>query len=133
MRSSWYAKALYELHTESKLDEAKLLKQFIGTVSANGHAHMLGKIMSGFERLVTKGINETTIEVRSAKEMTESGVLSLLKKEPFNHALRGTPKKVVRKTDPTIVGGTIVRSKTIRIDASHKRMLIDLYQSVISK
>lgn len=133
MRASWYARALYELHQGSQRDEATLVKHFVDTVSRNGHAHMLRKIVAHFEKLVRRGERDRTIEVHTAQEIPEKEVLTLLKKAPFSAVLSGAEKRVVRKTDPSLVGGAIVRSRYVRVDASYKRMLTDLYQSLITR
>ena len=131
MRPSFYTYALYELLQDAKHkgNEDKLVEHTVGTIRANGHAHMLPKVARALERIAAKRAKETTITVTSADDITQEEVLTLLKKEPFKHLLSGEHKKVVRKTDPSIVGGTIVRTHSERTDASYKRMLLDLYQS----
>lgn len=131
MRASYYAQALYDLTHTQKGDEEKLVHQFVATVAGNGHAHMLPKILKSYERISTKQEKKSTIEVTGAVPLTEDEVLLLLKKEPFKNALTAAHKKVVRKTDSTLVGGVVVRTGKLRIDASHKRMLVDLYQETV--
>ncbi len=131
MRARYYAQALYDLALTEKGDEAKLIRQFVETVAGNGHAHMLPKILKSYERIAEKEARKSTIEVTSAVPLSEENVLKLLKKEPFKNALTASHKKVVRKTDDTLVGGVVVRTGRVRIDASYKRMLLDLYQNAI--
>lgn len=133
MRASYYAQALYELALAEKGGEEKLIRQFVETVAGNGHAHMLPKILKSYERIAEREVRKSTIEVTSAAPLSEEKVLALLKKEPFKHALTAAHKKVVRKTDDTLVGGVVVRTGAQRIDASYKRMLLDLYQSITSQ
>ena len=108
------------------------MKHFMATVEGNGHAYLFPKILRSFEGIVAKEVKASTIVVTSAKPITEEKVLALLKKEPFKNALSMSHKKVVRKTDEGIIGGVVVRTSTMRIDASHKRALLDIYQSLIS-
>lgn len=131
MRARYYAQALYDLALTEKGDESKLIRQFVETVAGNGHAHMLPKILKSYERIAEKEARKSTIEVTSAVPLSEENVLKLLKKEPFKNALTASHKKVVRKTDDTLVGGVVVRTGRVRIDASYKRMLLDLYQNAI--
>lgn len=130
MRASWYAQALYEVLLSHKGDENKLLGNFRETVVRNGHAHMLPKIIRSFERIEAKKQKEARIEVTSATALSEKEVSELLKKSPFKNALSISHRSVVRKVDETITGGVVVRTSTMRIDASHKRMLLDLYKKI---
>ena len=130
MRASLYAQAFHELVASKKIGEETLVKQFVATVAANGHAHLLPKIVRSLGEIERKEEKKETIEVASAKELSTGDVTELLKREPFKHALSPLHKKVVRKTDPTLVGGTIVRTGALRIDASYKRSLLELYRHI---
>lgn len=130
MRASYYAKALRAIRVEGAIPEDKLIEHFLSTLAQNGHTHMLPKILRSYARTEAKEASQSTIEVTSAKSMTEAEVQSLLKKDPFRNVLTASHKKVVRKTDATLVGGVVVRTGTTRYDASYKRMLLELYQSL---
>lgn len=130
MRASFYAQALYELLESRKDDREKLVGQFTETVVLNGHRHLFPKIIKAFERIEARRVKESTIEVTSAHPLSDDDVSSILKKEPFKHALSSKHRKVVRKIDSTIVGGIVVCTGTLRVDASYKRMLLDLYQKM---
>lgn len=129
MRASSYAKALHEALLAHPHMEEKLLKQCAETVVANGHAYLFSRIIKSFARIVAKEEQATTIEVVSATPLTQEEVVALLKQEPFKHALSTRHRRVVRKTDSTIIGGTIVRTETTRIDASFKKSLQHIYQN----
>lgn len=133
MRASSYAQALHELAVADKQDDGKLVKQFVATVEGNGHAHLLSKIVRSLERIEKREEKKSTIEVSSATALSPEKVAQLLKREPFKHALSASHKKVVRKVDATLVGGAVVRTGSQKIDASYKRTLIELYQSLISQ
>ena len=133
MRGKYYALALHEVLRTSSTKEETLLQHFIETVRANGHAYLFPKIIRALEGIIAKEIQASTIVVTSAKPLADEKVLALLKKEPFKNALSTSHKKVARKTDDGIIGGVIVRTGTTRIDASHKRALLDIYQSLISQ
>lgn len=132
MRASYYAKALREIEVSGKIPEDKLVDHFLRTLTQNGHAHMLPKIVRSYERIRNNEEAQSTVEVTSASPMTEQDVQALLKKDPFRNVLTASHKKVIRKTDTTLIGGAVVRSGTTRYDASYKRMLLELYQSLIS-
>ena len=132
MQARHYAQALYDLSASREMEEGKLVKQFVRTVQANGHAHLIPKILRSFERLQTREERKQTIEVQSARILSQEEGHKLLKREPFKQAISASHKKVIRKTDDTLVGGAVVRAGGVRVDASHKRALVDLYQSLIS-
>ncbi len=131
MRAIHYAHALHEALAEHPEHTEKLLKHFVETVVANSHTHLFPKIIKSYARIAAKDEKAGTIEVTSAVPLSEPEVLALLKKEPFSHAIHAAHKRVVRKTDPTITGGVVVRSGTVRIDASYKQMLRELYSNMI--
>lgn len=131
MRASHYAQALYRATNDGKNREVeKTVAFFLDIVKANGHTHLLSRITKSLARLELKADKRTMIEVTSAQELSEQSVLELLKKEPFSKALESTHRHVVRKTDDTIIGGVVVRTASMRIDASHKRTLIDMYKGM---
>lgn len=132
MRASHYAQALQELTNSKNVDERKLVEQFVETVRANGHAHLLSKIFKSFQKIREREERRQTITVTGAKALSQEEVVKLLKKELFKHALSPSHKKVARKTDETLVGGVMIRAGDVRVDASHKRGLLDFYQSLIS-
>ena len=133
MRGKYYAQALHEVLLTTSHSEETLLKHFIETVRANGHAYLFPKIVRAYESIIAKEVKASTIVVVSAKPLTDEKVVALLKKEPFKNALSMSHKKVSRMTDDNIIGGVVVRTGTTRIDASHKRALLDIYQSLISQ
>jgi F0F1-type ATP synthase delta subunit len=133
MRAHHYATAYYELLSSKKIDEKELNDNFLKTVALNGHAHLLPKIISALDRIIRNDRKKHTIEVVTAMPISESEVSKLLKSEPFSLAISPTHKRVERRTDESIVGGVKVRTSGMRIDASYKRALTDLYQSLILK
>src|SRR3989344_3566837 len=132
MRATHYAQAFHDLALYGKIGEETLVKQFIATVRANGHAHLLQQIVRSLERILSREEKQNTIEVSSATALSEGEVSAFLKQEPFKYALSSGHKKVVRKTDETLIGGTFLRTSTKKIDASHKHALLDLYQTLIT-
>lgn len=133
MRASYYAKAFLELSVAQTVEERRLVKQFVATVTQNGHTYLFSKIVRSLERILRREEKKKTIEVTSAGDLSVERSLKLLKTAPFKEmlSLRGD-EKIIRKRDETIIGGTIVRTGSIKIDASHKRALLELYQSLIS-
>lgn len=133
MRASHYAQALYDLSRDHVMSEEELCRKFFETLVQNGHAHTLPKILKSYERIAKKEARKSTIEVTGATSMSEESVALTLKQAPFKNLLTSTHKKVIRKTDDTLIGGVVVRTNTRVVDASDKRMLLNLYQSITSQ
>lgn len=130
MRSSWYAKALFDLTEKSTLAEDTLIQHFVGTITRNGHLHMLPRILRSYARIKAKALKRATIEVTTATPANEREVLALLRNEPFSRILSPKHKRVVRLVDPNIIGGTIARTSSARVDMSYKSMLVGIYQNM---
>ena len=133
MRAKWYAQALYELmkdNTESA--GTKILKNFVGTLERNGHAILLPSIVRSLKHIEKHEAAKETILVSSAEMLSEGEVSKMLKSEPFKQMLLPTHKRVVRHTDPTLIGGAVVRTHEARLDASYKRGLLNLYEKITS-
>jgi F0F1-type ATP synthase delta subunit len=130
MRASWYAKALIDL--SSTLPEDELVTRLVGTLKNNNHLHMLPQVVRAYERLLLRKDRHSTITVTTERPYEQSEVSALLRKDDFARALTVTHKRVVRVVDPTIVGGAIVRTSSLRVDRSYKRALLDLYRSLIT-
>lgn len=114
------------------MSEEKLVKNFVDTVIANGHTYLFPRIVRSFARKIAREEAKETITVSSAKELSQNDVAALLKREPYKHALSPKHRKVVRKTDETLIGGVVVRTGVLRLDSSYKRALQDLYHSLTS-
>lgn len=133
MRASWYARALYDISLSGLLSEEKTIAHFMGTLSANGHTHMLPRILRVYERIATKEAKKETIVLTTATEIPEAHVAALLRKEPFSHILSGAHRRVERVVDESIIGGAIARTSTLRVDHSHKNMLVQIYQNMTNQ
>jgi F0F1-type ATP synthase delta subunit len=132
MRASHYAQALYELSSQKDADPAVLAERFMGAVRANGDTHLLPRIMRRFEKLWVAEEKKRTIEVVTAVPRSERDISELLKKEPYKKLVSADHKRVVRKTDETLVGGAVVRAGGLEVNGSHKNALLNLYQQLIS-
>ena len=130
MRAAHYAHALEELIKEQPAKEVEFVERLFTVMHENGHDHLLKKVLRSFTRLHERDQKKTTIEVITATPVTEGEVVKLLKNEPFSKILSKDHRHVARKVDETIVGGTIVRTGSERVDASYKRGLIELYQDI---
>ena len=131
MRASWYAKAFFDLANSKTMGEEQLINHFTKTVTENGHAFMFPQILRSLKRIQEREEQKTTIEITSVAPISENEIGTILKHRYFKHAVSPFHKRVIRKTDETLVGGTVVRTGTLRVDTSYKRALLDLYTNVV--
>ncbi len=130
MRAAHYAHALEQLLKEHPESETELIERLVVVVRDNGHHHLLSKILRSFTKLHERDEKRNTIEVITATAVGETDIQRLLKSDPFKRILSTKHKHVKRTIDDSIVGGTIVRTGSQRVDASFKRALIELYQNI---
>ena len=81
MRAFHYATALHSLLALHPEKEDELITQFMSTVRANGHEHLLIKILRSFEKIEKKILTASTIEVTSVVKMSTEEVTKLLRTE----------------------------------------------------
>lgn len=128
MRASTYAQALREsLDSAQKTEESGIVERFVAVVRRNGHTHLLPAIVRSLERITAKRRREVTLELITAVPLSSEERDAIL-------ATHSAPKDrtIVTRVDPTIVGGYILRSRSQRIDASHKHTLFTLYQRIVN-
>lgn len=132
MRASHYAQAISELLAEHPASEhARLLKRFGEVLRARGGSHLASRILRSLAKKDVRAATLCTVTIMTAHEISEEQAHAILKEHhiPFDaHA-----HLLERRVDPTLTGGAVVRTHALRVDASHKRSLRDLYQKLISR
>lgn len=131
MRASHYAQALSEILAEHPASEhPRLLRRFGEILTKRGGAHLSSRILRSLEKKEARAQTLRTITITTAHEISEEKAHAILAEHhvPFDaraHTLE-------RRVDTTLTGGAIIRTHALRIDASCKRSLNDLYQKLIS-
>ncbi len=129
MRATHYAKALAELLSDRPASEgAAIAERLVETARKNGHAHLLPRIARAYEKIAKKNERARTVEVVTAHKSDPALVTATAKKNGV--ATEGM--HVVSRTDATLVGGALVRTRSERIDMSYKRALMELYKKLTS-
>jgi len=124
-----YAEALSEMTKNRSSDDVSLIfSNFISVLKKNGHYKILPKILKSLEKLRMKE-KENDIELVLAAADQEAKFRSKINE--FQKYLE-KDAKVVTKVDGTIVGGFIIRSKSVMIDMSYKKALMNLYNKFVS-
>lgn len=116
-----YARALHEVWQDVPVvGQAALLDRFIGQLQAEGAADLLPNILRELERLEADAAADATITVVTARPLPPQTLTTILEAVRPMVPMASTPQPQV---DPTLVGGFIVRTPTLEIDACVHRML----------
>jgi F-type H+-transporting ATPase subunit delta len=93
---------------------------FLGVLARNGRKAQLPEVIRLFRRLAADHRGETTAEVISAHTLSDGQIASL---KAQLKARAGRDVTIDARTDPTILGGLIVKLGSQMIDASLKTKL----------
>lgn len=118
-------KAFAAIAGELKADP--LTANFLGVLARNGRKGELAQVIRLFRRLASEHRGETTAEVVSAHPLSD-GQIAALKTQLKARA--GRHVAIDARTDPTILGGLIVKLGSQMIDASLKTKLNRLAQAM---
>lgn len=111
-------KAFEAIAVKLKLDA--LTTNFLGVLARNGRKGQLEQVIRLFRRLSADHRGETTAEVISAHALTDDQIASLKAQLKVR---AGRDVAIDARTDPTILGGLIVKLGSQMIDASLKTKL----------
>ena len=117
-----YAKALFDLiKDKSEAEVEKTFEDFLRYLKEKQKIKLLPKIMAELEKLYQKAAKSAP-KLYIAKEEDAEKVAK--KAEAFALA------KTVIVKDPEIIGGFKIKTKDFIFDASFKRYLLDLYETL---
>ncbi|MEK7452846.1 MAG: F0F1 ATP synthase subunit delta [Patescibacteria group bacterium] len=129
MLSEKYTQALYKLAKDRyEKDQISFFSNFLEILKRNGHYKLLPKILKNYERIVREDKVKIGIELVISDVKFEDQYKKEIKnyKEYFN--IKQSVNVVI---DPSIIGGFMIKTKGIVVDASYKRWLIGLYHKFI--
>ena len=118
-------KAFAAIAGELKVDP--LTSNFLGVLARNGRKGELAQVIRLFRRLAADHRGETTAEVVSAHSLSDKQIAAL---KTQLKARAGRDVTIDARTDPTILGGLIVKLGSQMIDASLKTKLNRLAQAM---
>jgi F0F1-type ATP synthase delta subunit len=127
-----YAQALFELTqgaSAEKLDA--VMHRFVETLERKRHMRLLPSIVHHFERLRQRAERRATIELVVAKEADAEKYKSAVAAHSADLG-DAHGKSVAVRVDDSVVGGYILQGNNIRIDASYRKHLLDLYSLLTS-
>ena len=124
-----YAKALYDLMKDkSENEQDKLFSNFLKVLERNGHSKLLPRVLKSFEKISFQEKTDTSVDFVVSDSKFEDKYKAQIKKysKYFDK-----DQEVQTKTDSSIVGGFMIRSKNVVVDGSYKRSLVNLYNKFI--
>ena len=118
-------KAFSAIAASLKLDT--LTANFLGVLARNGRKSQLAQVIRLFGRLAAEHRGETTAEVVSAHTLSDDQIAAL---KTRLKARAGRDVTIDAQTDPSILGGLIVKLGSQMIDSSLKTKLNRLAQAM---
>lgn len=127
MIAEHYAQALFEL-TEGASDEKldAVMASFVATLKRQRRMRLLPSIVRHLERKLARADRHNTIELTVAKRDDAEKFKEEIEKHAS--ALGGVKdKRIAVHTDAHLIGGYVIVGNDVRIDASYRKHLLDLY------
>jgi F-type H+-transporting ATPase subunit delta len=110
-------------------DEDPLFKNFLLLVTEKGRAGQLEEIAREFERLMAREERRLTVELTTARELTDDEAKTIVGQ--IEAAAGGRTVEATRSVDPDILGGIVVQAGSYRADASVRGRLERLRQTLV--
>ncbi|HUZ15862.1 MAG TPA: ATP synthase F1 subunit delta [Gaiellaceae bacterium] len=109
-------------------DDEPLFTNFLRLVAEKGRAGELEEIAREFERLVARDERRLTVELTTARELTDGEAQAIV--EQIEKAA-GRKVEATRSVDPDLVGGIVLTAGSHRADASVRGRLERLRQELV--
>ncbi|HZD88180.1 MAG TPA: F0F1 ATP synthase subunit delta [Gaiellaceae bacterium] len=111
-------------------DEEPLFSNFLRLVAEKGRAGELEQIAAEFERLMAREERRLTVELTTARELTDAEAAAILKQI---EQAAGRKVEATRSVDPDIVGGIVLQAGSHRVDASVRGRLERLRHELVRR
>jgi F-type H+-transporting ATPase subunit delta len=109
-------------------DDEPLFTHFLQVVAEKGRAGELEEIHREFERLMAREERRLTVELTTARELTDDEAATILKQI---EDAAGRKVEATRNVDPDLVGGIVLQAGSLRLDASVRGRLERLRQELV--
>jgi F-type H+-transporting ATPase subunit delta len=105
-----------------------LFTHFLQVVAEKGRAGELQEIAKEFERLMAREERRLTVELTTARELTDAEADGILKQI---EDAAGRKVEATRKVDPDLLGGIVLQAGSLRVDASVRGRLERLRHELV--
>ncbi len=109
-------------------DDQPLFSHFLQVVAEKGRAGELEEIAKEFERLMAREERRLSVELTTARELTDAEAASILKQI---EDAAGRKVEATRTVDPDLVGGIVLQAGSLRVDASVRGRLERLRHELV--
>lgn len=109
-------------------EEEPLFTHFLQVVAEKGRAAELEEIAREFERLMARQERRLTVELTTARELSDAEATAILKQI---EDAAGRKVEATQKVDPDLVGGIVLQAGSLRVDASVRGRLDRLRQELV--
>ena len=109
-------------------DEEPLFTHFLQVVAEKGRAGELEEIAREFERLMAREERRLTVELTTARELTDAETEAILKQI---EDAAGRKVDATQKVDPGLLGGIVLQAGSLRVDASVRGRLERLRNELV--
>ena len=109
-------------------DEDELFRNFLQLVAEKGRAGEIEEIASEFERLVAREERRLTVELVTARELTDAEAGEIIGQI---EQAAGRKVEATRSVDPDLLGGFVLRAGSYRADASVRGRLERLRRELV--
>ncbi len=110
-------------------DEEPLFANFLQLVAEKGRAGELEEIAKEFERLVAREERRLTVELTTARELTDDETKAIVKQI---EDAAGRKVEATQRVDPELVGGIVLQAGSLRVDASVRGRLERLRKELVN-
>jgi F-type H+-transporting ATPase subunit delta len=111
-------------------DEEPLFANFLQVAAEKGRAGEIEEIAKEFERLMAREERRLTVELTTARELSDSEAETILKQI---EDAAGRKVEATRKVDPGLVGGIVLHAGSLRVDASVRGRLERLRTELVRR
>ena len=109
-------------------DEEPLFTHFLQVAAEKGRAGEIEEIAKEFERLMARKERRLTVELTTARELSDAEAESILKQI---EDAAGRKVEATQKVDPSLVGGIVLQAGSLRVDASVRGRLERLRNELV--
>ena len=124
-----YAQALYK-SSRGKSDLAPLFVNLKAILERKGHSRLLPQIAREYEKLLHRG----AVEDQGVLEVAHKADVTHLKAqiEAACAELNLDESALDVRENKELIGGFLLRKKSVQIDGSYRRRLIELYRQLVA-
>ena len=111
-------------------DSEPLFTNFLRVAAEKGRAGQIEEIAQEFEKLMAREEKRLTVELTTARELTDSEADAILQEI---EKAAGRKVDATRTVDPDLVGGIVLQAGSLRVDASVRGRLDRLRRELVSR